>query len=805
LLTVGVSGFVLVLLFSVTGHASGDRSSIGVEWSDMPLHVLTPTIQAVHPRQAPNNLDTTIIITGTDFHLQATGEESFVEPEVYLNDFPLPAVGWVSSTTLTATVSWGLDPGIYTLTVANPEGARGVLKNAFTVAQGIGVWTTGGPYGGQIKDLAVSPVTSRTAYAVAGGAGLYRTTDGGDWWEPVISDGAGHGGVAYGPPPTHTLYYWGAGLHRSDDAGETWHRLFEEHCHAFAYAPQDARRLWSGRGSGVFLSEDGGVTWSKRDTGLPVDVWPTQLAVHPTNADIVYAGTSDGRLYLTEDNGMHWYPISTDDPSTDHPVQALAIHPLYPKVLLFSRMHQYDVSHYRSTDGGISWTPLQAAPELGAAFISDLAFSRQVSGTVYGTMMGHPLIRSEDGGLTWTAVCTDVNDGVYSLGLDPTEERPVYLGGWSGGTHRSHDGGRTFEPATEGIAALWVLDVATSEAHPQTVYTAVDSDAFKSEDGGARWQRLPLEQAFSVAVDPQDHRRAYVGWAGIYRTVDGGATWSSPEVPTEGLSIQEITVNPLSPHVVFAGGHATGRNASQIDRRTGILLRSDDYGQTWAQLDVGRPISTIGAVVVDPIDHQTVYMTIDAGGRGGEWSTGPWLGLSRSRDGGDTWADIGQPIGDLPVSCLAISPEDPQVLYAGVALATDGLGRVFKSLDGGASWSMTGLELSWGWVNHLAFDPLSPSTLYAGTDEGLFVSHDAGDTWQRASGALGDIGIWGLAATSLDERSIFYLGALGGFPSARAAAGSLGLEPPQGNFVSAGVYQKTIARRWIYIPLVQSR
>ena len=101
-----------------------------------------PTVTAVDPASAPNDLDPPIVITGTGFTAGMT---------VTLGNTQLPDAGWVSSTTLTATVPWGLDPGVYTLTVTNPNGQSGSLTNAFTVMQGIGVWTSGGPYGGRVS------------------------------------------------------------------------------------------------------------------------------------------------------------------------------------------------------------------------------------------------------------------------------------------------------------------------------------------------------------------------------------------------------------------------------------------------------------------------------------------------------------------------------------------------------------------------------------------------------------------------------------------------------------------------------
>jgi hypothetical protein len=110
--------------------------------------VVTPTIFAVAPSQAPNNIDHTIVISGVNFEAVLSGTNVLTVPQIALDNYNLPSVGGVNSAPLTSTVPWGLDPGVYTLTVSNPNGAYDWLTNAFSVEQAIGVWTSGGPYGG---------------------------------------------------------------------------------------------------------------------------------------------------------------------------------------------------------------------------------------------------------------------------------------------------------------------------------------------------------------------------------------------------------------------------------------------------------------------------------------------------------------------------------------------------------------------------------------------------------------------------------------------------------------------------------
>jgi hypothetical protein len=125
-----------------------------------------PTIIEVDPSSAPNDLDTPIVITGTNFEDGA---------DVLLDGTSLEDVSWAGDTRLEATVPWGLDPGVYALNVANPGGGSATLAEAFTVTQGIGVWHVARFYGGSIKPVVVNPVTPATVYAYSAPGTAART------------------------------------------------------------------------------------------------------------------------------------------------------------------------------------------------------------------------------------------------------------------------------------------------------------------------------------------------------------------------------------------------------------------------------------------------------------------------------------------------------------------------------------------------------------------------------------------------------------------------------------------------------
>lgn len=152
--------FLLVLLGSVSPNTLAAPATLAVS--------------EVEPASGPNDLDTPIVITGTDFA---------APPTVTLGMTTLDDVGWISATRLTATVPWGLDPGVYTLTVENPGGDSASLTDAFTVTEAIGVWNAGELYGGSMEYVAINPDTNYPIYAVSDQVGLFRKEDETSAWE----------------------------------------------------------------------------------------------------------------------------------------------------------------------------------------------------------------------------------------------------------------------------------------------------------------------------------------------------------------------------------------------------------------------------------------------------------------------------------------------------------------------------------------------------------------------------------------------------------------------------------------------
>ncbi|MEP0841412.1 MAG: glycosyl hydrolase, partial [Phycisphaerae bacterium] len=247
-----------------------------------------------------------------------------------------------------------------------------------------------------------------------------------------------------------------------------------------------------------------------------------------------------------------------------------------------------------------------------------------------------------------------------------------------------------------------------------------------------------------IAVHPEKPWEFYLAVAsgGVWKTVNGGVTFT-PVFDSEGsYSIGCVTLDPGNPHVVWVG---TGENNSQ--RSVGFgdgVYRSRDGGQNWENLGL-KTSEHIGRIVVHPNDSNIVYVAA----QGPLWRSGGERGLYKTTDGGKTWQRILHVSDDTGVNEVFMDPRNPDVLYASayqrrrhVWTLIDGgpESGLYKSTDAGATWRKInqGLpEEDKGRIG-LAVSPVNPDVLYAEVESvagkgGFYRSTNRGESWERRS------------------------------------------------------------------------
>ena len=248
-----------------------------------------------------------------------------------------------------------------------------------------------------------------------------------------------------------------------------------------------------------------------------------------------------------------------------------------------------------------------------------------------------------------------------------------------------------------------------------------------------------------LAFNPEDHSEFFVGVAsgGVWKTSDGGVTFSSVFDGTGSYSIGCVAVDPSNPSIVWVG---TGENNSQRSVSFGDgVYRSDDGGRSWNNVGL-KTSEHIGMIAIDPRDGDTVYVAA----QGPLWRAGGERGLYKTIDGGASWQRVLHISDDTGINEVHLDPHDPKTLYASAyqrrrrpwTLVDGGPeSAIYKSEDAGASWRKINRGLPGGDLGRIGMDmsPVDPDVLYAivtasGNSSGFYRSEDRGETWRRMSG-----------------------------------------------------------------------
>lgn len=524
-------------------------------------------------------------------------------------------------------------------------------------------------------------------------------------------------------------------LYRSDDTGLTWTTpyTFSFLPTALAVHPADADTLYAGDDNICLRSPDGGLTWTQ------IYTLGKYIAIDPLTPTTIYAGGplpdpwhdpypdvyAVGR---SDDGGLIWTTVPVDMGYFN----VLAVHPLTPTVLyLGGAAADYSPLVYRSGDGGSTWArfwPPDSHHYRG--MVQDVLLHPDTPETIYinASGSGRGIQRSTDGGLSWTLL-NGLDGGrseAYELAIDPQQASTVYAA-FSFPPyqeplviHKSFDGGDTWWKSSAVLPEA-TYDLAIHPTNTSMLLAALNEyGLYRSGSGGSAWIDsndgiTTLMPVKNLAYDSA--RMTMWAIAGYKRTELYRSTdlGASWSKVLDGAFLYDLAVDSPDAMLYVAAN--------------GKLYTSSDNGNHW-ESEIYAEQAYFTAVAADPNIPERAFAV--------EYDIDPRVGYLWTRQvneyGLAWWHKQTLPLLIEPTA-VAIDPAQPDtLLVGGITNPKDGL--ILHSSDNGLSWTpVLTLTPSYGF-SAILFDPHQLDVVYAAESDfhGLYKSMDGGLTWQEANG-----------------------------------------------------------------------
>lgn len=638
-------------------------------------------------------------------------------------------------------------------------------------------WTSRGPgnMGGRVRGLVVDPTNSSVIYAGSVSGGVWKTTNGGDTWTPLMDNeiNLNVSALVMKPGNPNVLY---AGT------GE-------------GFLNADALP-----GRGVFKTTDGGQTWTRLHVANGLNTsFITELAISPANPSIVYASgrrtypnnnisaetTPDAGLnavFKSTNEGQTWTDITTGkvdhDPSAsfDNIPTDIAVNPLSPDTLFGAFGFRRSNGIWRTVNGGQAWSRLtNGLPSPAASHFNriELAMSPSNPRVLYASYSDSAsneslgIWKTTNGGNSWTQVGTpqstaqrNINDGRLTvlgeqgfynnaLAVHPTDPNTVFSGGID--IYRSTNGGTSWTQVSMWIPGTAGFSYAHADNHvftffagtnPPTLYAGNDGGVYRSTNNGTSWtelnNNLGVTQFYFMAAHPDDPDVLLGG------SQDNG----SPMVLSGSFNDWfDITTGDGGP-AVFDFSTPSTFYASIYNLN---IYRFDGANFVTGQIPNPTPIGVNGSNIIDQndVDGAAFFGPLEMSPNSSNVLVLGSHRVLKTTNKGTDWVAISTGLSGTEIVGLAIAPGNDNIIWAATrpsgAPTSGGFipSKIFKTENNGSSWEeVTRSNLPTRFVSDIEFQTGSSSIVYL-TYSGygaphIFKSTDAGGSWTNITNNLPD-------------------------------------------------------------------
>ncbi len=482
------------------------------------------------------------------------------------------------------------------------------------------------------------------------------------------------------------------------------------------------------------------------------------VAGDPTKPLTFYFGAVNGGVWKTSNAGQTWDNI-TDGKTDISSVGAITVAPSDPNVIYVgtgeSQLREdltYGTGVYRSTDAGQTWQKLGLTETQQIATIRvhptnpDIAYVAAI-GHAFGPNPERGVFRTMDGGKTWKKILF-INDstGATDISIDPTNPRIIFAamwkfqrspwgmeaGGGRSGLWKSTDAGETWTEITQNTglpsAPIGKIGVAVSPANPQRIYASVEAKdtlggIFRSDDGGKTWMRTNGQQQFQVrpwyysgvTADPSNENVVWVMNLQVWKSIDGGRTFSRVRVPHGDTHI--MWVDPKNSDRLINGNDGGG-------------TVSLDGGKTWSSMN-NQPTAQLYHVITD---NQFNYRLL------GAQQDNTTVSIASRSDFGAIGDRDWWPVAGCENAHIAVDPRNPNITYGGCYTGmmmrhdnrtqqTRDIAVWLSNYDGIAAKDV---PHRFQWTFPILLSPHDPNVLYA-TSQNVWRSTTEGRSWEKIS------------------------------------------------------------------------
>ncbi len=362
-----------------------------------------------------------------------------------------------------------------------------------------------------------------------------------------------------------------------------------------------------------------------------------------------------------------------------------------------------------------------------------------------------------------------VSGRIADIAVHPKHENTWYVGAASGGLWKTKNAGITWKPIFDSQKSFAIGCITIDERNPATVWVGTGENVggrhiawgdgiYRSDDAGASWKNMGLpnsEHISKIIVHPDNSDVVWVAvqgplWSkggdrGLYKTTDGGKNWKKTLGNDEWTGATDLLIDPRNPDLLYAATWDRHRTvAAYLGGGPGSgIHRSRDGGETWEKIESGIPGSNLGKIglAISPQDPDVIYAAVTLDRRKG--------GVYRSANQGSSWRKMSNAVSG------GTGPHYYQELYASPH-AFDRLYlmdvRVQVSDDGGKNFRRMKESRKHSDNHALVFRKDDPNYLLVGTDAGVYESYDLAENWRF----IDNMPLTQYYKVAVDDREPFY-------------------------------------------------